>query len=90
MKKVEYKIVEVVLPKEKNLEEKPLRVVVISDTHNDTDKLQHFLPPGSSEYNTTNLTCLGDILIHCGDFTERKDWFGQEKGFIPPSIAKVF
>jgi Icc-related predicted phosphoesterase len=50
-----------------------VKVVVISDTHNDTNQLRFSIPPG-------------DILIHCGDFTERKDWFGLEPKQIPSSV----
>jgi len=52
-----------------------IRIVVLSDTHNDTNKLVHNIPEG-------------DILVHCGDFTERNDWFGKEKGEIPETMEQ--
>lgn len=39
-----------------SISQKPLRLVLISDTHNDHRALQGHLPPG-------------DVLIHAGDFT---------------------
>jgi hypothetical protein len=36
-----------------------VRIVVISDTHKEHDRLT--IPPG-------------DILVHCGDFTHKRDW----------------
>jgi len=53
---------------------KKIHVVVLSDTH-DQHKLNFLKPhiPG------------GDLLIHCGDFTDRKDWLQDNK--IPQSVA---
>lgn len=70
MKKVQVVPVPIVLP----TGHKNLRVVVISDTHNDTNQLRFSVPDG-------------DILIHCGDFTERRDWIGLEEK-LPETVSQ--
>src|SRR4051794_25565127 len=46
-----------------NNQRKRLHVVVLSDTHDEhhTNRLKPYIPDA-------------DIFIHCGDFTDRKDW----------------
>ncbi|CAF1196033.1 unnamed protein product [Adineta steineri] len=50
---------------------KKLSIVVVSDTHNNDDRLS--IPNG-------------DIFLHCGDFTNRHDWQNLSTDEIPQSI----
>lgn len=49
-----------------------LRVVVVSDTHNGHRRIT--IPPG-------------DVFLHCGDFTNRADWFNLADETTPQSIV---
>lgn len=52
-----------------------VRVVVISDTHNEHGPNYLKIPEG-------------DILVHCGDFTHKSDWRGLKEGEVPQSLHK--
>ena len=54
------KVVKVDIPFHKNRKGRPVRFVVVSDTHNGHHEAQ--MPEE------------GDVLLHCGDFTNKHDW----------------
>lgn len=50
---------------------KVISLVIVSDTHNRHDRI--FIPDG-------------DIFIHCGDFTNRQNWYCEDDDVIPQEM----
>ena len=72
--------------------QKPLRLLVMSDTHGMEEQLFKFLPPGKATTAPYQLPA-ADVLIHCGDFwgsrarTMQLDTFFAAQPHIPIKIV---